>query len=285
MEEPSARRGMEIMTNNNGVIVRTKDLTRRFGDFTAVDRVTIEVRRGEIFGFLGANGAGKTTMIRMLCGLLEPSGGEASVAGFDIYRESEEIKKRIGYMSQRFSLYEDLTIRENIEFYGGIYGLGAERIRRRGNELIEHLRLERHAGQLTRDLPLGFKQRLALGTALLHDPEIVFLDEPTSGVDPNVRRSFWNVIHETAAAGKTIFVTTHFMEEAEYCTRISIMRDGRVIALDGPGALKRRLGKQTVQEVFIELVSGAGDEPGAGGTPGAVDRTETGHGPDYGGAR
>jgi ABC-2 type transport system ATP-binding protein len=246
------------------IIVRTKDLTRRFGGFTAVDRVTIEVRRGEIFGFLGANGAGKTTMIRMLCGLLEPSAGEARVAGFDIYRQSEEIKKRIGYMSQRFSLYEDLTIWENIEFYGGIYGLDTERIRRRGTELIENLRLERRVGQLTRDLPLGFKQRLALGTALLHDPEIVFLDEPTSGVDPNVRRSFWNVIHETAGAGKTIFVTTHFMEEAEYCNRISIMRDGSVIALDGPGALKKRLGKQTVQEVFIELASGGGDAPGTG---------------------
>lgn len=266
------------MTNGSDSIVRTRDLTRRFGDFTAVDRVTIEVRRGEIFGFLGANGAGKTTMIRMLCGLLEPSGGEAMVAGFDIYRRSEEIKKRIGYMSQRFSLYEDLTIRENIEFYGGIYGLSKDRIRRRGNELIEHLRLERRAGQLTRDLPLGFKQRLALGTALLHDPEIVFLDEPTSGVDPNVRRSFWNVIHETAEAGKTIFVTTHFMEEAEYCTRISIMRDGRVIALDGPGALKKRLGKQTVQEVFIELVSGAGEAPAAEGA-------KTEDGPGTGGPR
>jgi len=267
------------MTDGDGIIVRTKDLTRRFGDFTAVDRVTIEVRRGEIFGFLGANGAGKTTMIRMLCGLLEPSGGEASVAGFDIYRQSEEIKKRIGYMSQRFSLYEDLTIRENIEFYGGIYGLSADRIRRRGNELIENLRLERHAGQLTRDLPLGFKQRLALGIALLHDPEIVFLDEPTSGVDPNVRRSFWNVIHETAAAGKTIFVTTHFMEEAEYCNRISIMRDGGVIALDGPGALKKRFGKRTVQEVFIELASGAAE------TPEADDGAQTKNGPDTGGSR
>ena len=246
------------MTDND-IIVSTNNLTRRFGDFTAVDSVTMDVRRGEIFGFLGANGAGKTTMIRMLCGLLEPSGGEATIAGFDIYRDSEEIKKRIGYMSQRFSLYEDLTIRENIEFYGGIYGLDRERIRKRGAELIESLRLERRAGQLTRDLPLGFKQRLALGTALLHDPEIVFLDEPTSGVDPNVRRAFWKVIHETAGAGKTIFVTTHFMEEAEYCNRISIMRDGRVIALDGPGALKNRLGKQTVQEVFIELVSGAGE--------------------------
>jgi ABC-2 type transport system ATP-binding protein len=241
--------------STEGPIVITNDLSRRFGSFTAVDKVSFEVRRGEIFGFLGANGAGKTTVIRMLCGLLTPSSGEAVVAGFDVYRKSEEIKKRIGYMSQKFSLYDDLTITENIEFYGGIYGLDRETISRRKDDLIDHLALGAHAGKLARDLPLGFKQRLALGTALLHDPEIVFLDEPTSGVDPGVRRAFWDLIHETAALGKTIFVTTHFMEEAEYCNRISIMREGRIIALDGPAALKKRLGKSTVQDVFIELAS------------------------------
>lgn len=241
------------------VVVRTRELTRRFGDFTAVDRVSIEVRRGEIFGFLGANGAGKTTMIRMLCGLLSPSGGEATVAGFDVRRESEQIKERIGYMSQRFSLYGDLTIEENVEFYGGIYGLSGRAIRERRRALLAQLGLERLARTLTRDLPLGFKQRLALGTALLHDPAILFLDEPTSGVDPRVRRAFWDVIHEEASRGKTVFVSTHFMEEAEYCNRISIMRAGAVIALDAPGALKRRLGRETVQEVFIDL-AGTGEE-------------------------
>ena len=241
------------------VMVRTRDLTRRFGDFTAVNRVSIEVRRGEIFGFLGANGAGKTTMIRMLCGLLSPPSGEAVVAGFDVRRASEQIKSRIGYMSQRFSLYEDLTIEENIEFYGGIYGLSGAAIGERKKDLLAYLGLERHARTLTRDLPLGFKQRLALGTALLHDPAILFLDEPTSGVDPRVRRAFWDVIHEEAGRGKTIFVTTHFMEEAEYCHRISIMRAGAVIALDGPTALKRRFGKESVHDVFIELVADGGE--------------------------
>ena len=242
--------------------VSTRGLTRRFGSFTAVDGVSLEVARGEIFGFLGANGAGKTTMIRMLCGLLMPSAGEATVAGFDVYRESESIKRNIGYMSQRFSLYEDLTIGENIEFYGGIYGLGMDEIRSRRDALVGVLGLQAEARKLTRDLPLGFKQRLALGTALLHDPKIVFLDEPTSGVDPGVRRAFWDVIHEESKKGKTVFVSTHFMEEAEYCHRVSIMRDGRVIALGSPGELKREYGRSTIQEVFIEVASG---RPAAGG--------------------
>ena len=237
-------------------MVSTRGLTRRFGSFTAVDDVSLDVGRGEIFGFLGANGAGKTTMIRMLCGLLMPSGGEATVAGFDVYRESESIKRNIGYMSQRFSLYEDLTIEENIEFYGGIYGLRMDEIRRRRDELVEVLGLQAEARKLTRDLPLGFKQRLALGTALLHDPKIVFLDEPTSGVDPRVRRAFWDVIHEESKKGKTVFVSTHFMEEAEYCHRVSIMRDGKVIALGSPGELKREYGRSTIQDVFIEVASG-----------------------------
>ncbi len=236
------------------VSVRTVQLTRRFGGFVAVDRVDIEVYSGEIFGFLGANGAGKTTLIRMLCGLLRPTSGEATVAGFDVYHQSEEIKKRIGYMSQRFSLYEDLTAEENIEFYGGIYGLSPDDIKRRKTELFEHVGLsQRHARLLTRDLPIGFKQRLALGSALLHDPPIVFLDEPTSGVDPEARRSFWELIHQTAGLGKTVFVTTHFMDEAEYCNRIAMMHSGRIIALDSPGRLKRQMNKASMEEVFITL--------------------------------
>ncbi len=249
-------------------MVSTRGLTRRFGSFTAVDGVSLDVGRGEIFGFLGANGAGKTTMIRMLCGLLMPSGGEATVAGFDVYRESESIKRNIGYMSQRFSLYEDLTIEENIEFYGGIYGLRMDEIRDRRDGLVEVLGLQVEARKLTRELPLGFKQRLALGTALLHDPKIVFLDEPTSGVDPRVRRAFWDVIHEESKKGKTVFVSTHFMEEAEYCHRVSIMRDGKVIALGSPGELKREYGRSTIQDVFIEVASG---RPALGRQPGPAD--------------
>jgi len=239
--------------SNSDITVQTRDLVRRFGKFVAVDRVSIEVYRGEIFGFLGANGAGKTTLIRMLCGLLAPSEGAATVAGFDIYRESEQIKKHIGYMSQKFSLYEDLTVAENIEFYGGIYGLSRQQIRRKTRELFEQIGLTEYADQLTRDLPLGFRQRLALGCALLHDPPIVFLDEPTSGVDPEARREFWNLIHQTAASRKTVFVTTHFMEEAEYCNRVSIMHAGRVIALDSPTRLKERYRRDSMQEVFISI--------------------------------
>lgn len=236
------------------VSVKTEQLTRRFGSFTAVDAVSIEVQQGEIFGFLGANGAGKTTMIRMLCGLLSPTEGSGTVAGFDIYRESEQIKKNIGYMSQKFSLYDDLTIAENIEFFGGIYGLPRDLIADRKSALIEQVGLQKQAETLTRDLPLGFKQRLALGCAMLHDPPILFLDEPTSGVDPQARRSFWDLIYDTANLGKTVFVSTHFMDEAEYCHRVSIMRDGKVIALDTPGALKRQFSQPTMQEVFVSLV-------------------------------
>ncbi|MCB0301752.1 MAG: ABC transporter ATP-binding protein, partial [Calditrichaeota bacterium] len=199
----------------SNISVKTEKLTRRFGSFTAVDAVSIEVQQGEIFGFLGANGAGKTTMIRMLCGLLSPTEGSGTVAGFDIYRESEQIKKNIGYMSQKFSLYDDLTISENIEFFGGIYGLPRDLIADRKSALIEQVGLQKQENMLTRDLPLGFKQRLALGCAMLHDPPILFLDEPTSGVDPQARRSFWDLIYDTANLGKTVFVTTHFMDEAE----------------------------------------------------------------------
>ena len=243
---------------NTNITVHTESLTRRFGKFTAVDRVTIAVYAGEIFGFLGANGAGKTTMIRMLCGLLAPSEGQGNVAGFDIMRESEQIKRNIGYMSQKFSLYDDLTISENITFFGGIYGLSNNRIAERREALIAQVGLKRFQDQLTSSLPLGYKQRLALGCALLHDPPILFLDEPTSGVDPRARRSFWDLIYDAAAAGKTVFVTTHFMDEAEYCHRVSIMRNGAVIALDTPQALKSSHGKTSMQDVFVSLVDNKG---------------------------
>ena len=236
--------------------VQTDKLTRRFGDFVAVDAVSIQVAKGEIFGFLGANGAGKTTMIRMLCGLLLPSEGKATVAGYDVYTQTEEIKRNIGYMSQKFSLYDDLTPEENIAFFGGVYGLSEQQISQKQQQLIRQLGLQKSAKRLTRELPLGFKQRLALGCAILHDPPILFLDEPTSGVDPLARRSFWDLIYDMAATGKTIFVTTHFMDEAEYCHRVSIMRNGRVVAVDAPNALKQRLGKSSMQEVFVEIVEG-----------------------------
>ncbi|HQV32118.1 MAG TPA: ABC transporter ATP-binding protein [Calditrichia bacterium] len=245
----------------NEIAVQTQNLTRRFGKFTAVDRLTITVSRGEIFGFLGANGAGKTTAIRMLCGLLLPSEGEATVAGFDVYKSSEAIKKNIGYMSQRFSLYDDLTISENIDFFGGVYGLSPALIEERKEALIEQVGLGDFRKRLTRDLPLGFKQRLALGSAMLHDPPIIFLDEPTSGVDPRARREFWSIINELAAAGKTVFVTTHFMDEAEYCHRVSIMRAGKLIALDSPGKLKESYGRNNMQDVFVALVNDEDPRP------------------------
>lgn len=241
--------------NENNTAVKTESLTRKFGKFIAVDEVSIEVKKGEIFGFLGANGAGKTTMIRMLCGLLKPSAGNATVAGFDVYKQSEQIKQNIGYMSQKFSLYDDLTISENVEFYGGIYGLSKDVINSRRKKLLEQVGLSEIADAMTKDIPVGFKQRLALGTALLHDPPIIFLDEPTSGVDPEARRSFWDLIYQTAKDGKTVFVTTHFMDEAEYCHRLSIMRDGKLIALDTPGNLKTQYNKDNMQDVFVEIVN------------------------------
>ncbi len=239
--------------NSRKISVQTRDLTKRFGRFTAVNRVSLQVYEGEIFGFLGANGAGKTTLIRMLTGLLKPSEGEGFVAGYDIWRQAEAIKRHIGYMSQRFSLYEDLTAEENLTFYGGIYGLDRREIENRKRELFAHVGLQPFANQMTRDLPLGFKQRLALACALLHDPPIVFLDEPTSGVDPRARRNFWNLIYQTAQLGKTVFVTTHFMDEAEYCHRVGIMHMGKIIALGAPGRLKQKYRKSTMQDVFIEL--------------------------------
>ena len=240
---------------NGDFAVEVTELTRKFGDFTAVDRVSFRVRRGEIFGFLGANGAGKTTTIRMLCGLLLPTSGQATVAGFDVYRHADEIKMHIGYMSQRFSLYEDLTVRENIEFYGGVYGLTRGQIQTKTRELLDYLQLWEQADQLTASLPLGWKQRMALSTALLHDPEIIFLDEPTSGVDPVSRRNFWLLIYELAARGKTVFVTTHYMDEAEYCDRVSIMREGKIAEIAPPQELKKRFGVSTMQEVFVRIVN------------------------------
>jgi len=239
---------------NEKYAVVAKDLTRKFGAFTAVDHVSFSVSRGEIFGFLGANGAGKTTTIRMMCGLLLPTSGSALVAGFDVFTQAEQIKQHIGYMSQRFSLYEDLTVLENIEFYGGIYGLSRKQIRRKSRELLAYLKLEDRANTVTAELPLGLKQRMALSTALLHDPEIIFLDEPTSGVDPDSRRQFWLLIYELAARGKTVFVTTHFMDEAEYCQRVSIMQEGRIIELDSPQNLKEKYKSESMQSVFLKAI-------------------------------
>jgi len=229
------------------------DLTKKFGDFTAVDAISFEVQKGEIFGFLGANGAGKTTAMRILTGLSRPTSGTAKVAGFDVYRHPDNIKRRIGYMSQRFSLYEDLTVRENIRFYGGIYGLSFKDIRRKTAELLEELELEQAANSLVGSMPLGWKQKLAFSVALLHEPEIVFLDEPTGGVDPITRRQFWEMIYQAADRGVTVFATTHYMDEAEYCNRVSIMVDGRIEALDTPQGLKDTYHSNSMNEVFLQL--------------------------------
>jgi ABC-2 type transport system ATP-binding protein len=237
----------------NEKIIRTNELTKRFGDFTAVDHISFEVQKGEIFGFLGANGAGKTTAMRMLCGLSLPTSGEAMIAGFDVYKQTEKIKKSIGYMSQKFSLYEDLTVRENIRFYGGIYGKSDKFIKEKTEFLIKQLHLESEADKLVRSLPLGWKQKLAFSVAIFHEPEIVFLDEPTGGVDPVTRREFWNMIYQAAKRGITVFVTTHYMDEAEYCNRLSIMVDGRIDALDSPAKLKQQHNAVSMDEVFLQL--------------------------------
>jgi ABC-2 type transport system ATP-binding protein len=233
--------------------IEAVDLTRRFGAFTAVDRITFDVREGEVFGFLGANGAGKTTAIRMLTGLLAPSSGKATVAGHDVAREAERVKCDIGYMSQRFSLYEDLTVRENITLYGGIYGLSDRDIRDRTGRMLARLGLEHAADHFVRAIPLGWRQKLAFSVALLHQPRVVFLDEPTSGVDPITRRQFWELIYEAAAAGTTVLVTTHYMDEAEYCDRISIMVAGRIDAMGTPAALKQTFAAQSIDDLFVQL--------------------------------
>lgn len=234
--------------------VSVRNLTRRFNHFVAVDAISFDVKEGEIFGFLGANGAGKTTTIRMLTGLLAPSSGEGHVGGFDINTEYEKIKTRIGYMSQRFSLYDDLTASENLYFFGGIYGLSAERVRARILALDSSLHLTEMSRTLTRSLPLGFKQRLALACAILHEPPILFLDEPTGGVDPIARRYFWDLISGIASQGTTVFVTTHYMDEAEYCHRLSIMDKGRIVELDSPAALKKKYAQVSIEDIFISLV-------------------------------
>jgi len=242
---------------NNTTVISTEKLTKRFGDFTAVNEITFDVHQGEIFGFLGANGAGKTTAMRMLCGLSNPTSGKATIAGFDVYRQTEKIKKNIGYMSQKFSLYEDLTILENIRFYGGIYGMDRKTIKTKSIELVEELGLKEEATKLVRSLPLGWKQKLAFSVAIFHEPKIVFLDEPTGGVDPVTRRQFWDLIYAAAGRGITVFVTTHYMDEAEYCNRISMMVDGYIKALDSPANLKKQFGATNMDEVFYQLARGA----------------------------
>jgi len=238
------------------IIISTENLTKKFGKFVAVDKITFDVRKGEIFGFLGANGAGKTTAMKMLTGLWKPSSGKSIVAGYDIFKEQEKIKKSIGYMSQKFSLYDDLTVLENIEFYGGIYGLTKKVIKSKSEMLLEKLNLTDVGKSLIGSLPLGWKQKLAFSIAHVHEPKIVFLDEPTSGVDPVTRRQFWDMIYETSASGCTVFVTTHYMDEAEYCDRVSIMVAGRIEALGSPSALKQQYESENMNDVFIKLARG-----------------------------
>jgi len=247
---------IKIITMEEKAIV-CNELTKRFGDFYAVNKISFEVAKGEIFGFLGANGAGKTTAMRILCGLSYPSSGKATVAGFDVYKQQESIKKNIGYMSQKFSLYENLSIRENIEFFGGVYGVSRKDIRERSNKLIDNLGLQNESKKMVGELPLGWKQKLAFSVAIFHRPQIVFLDEPTGGVDPVTRRQFWDMIYEAAASGITIFVTTHYMDEAEYCNRLSIMVDGRVEALDTPANLKKQFSANDMNGVFYQLARSA----------------------------
>ena len=234
-------------------VIIVRNLVKKFGHFVANDHLNFDVYRGEVFGFLGANGAGKTTAIRILCGLSGPTSGEVSVAGFNAYTQSELIKKNIGYMSQKFSLYDDLTVRENIRFFAGIYHIPTKIIRSRTDELLQKLGLEHARNKLIRDIPLGWKQKLAFSIAIFHEPSIVFLDEPTGGVDPITRRQFWDMIYDTAHHGITVFVTTHYMDEAEYCDRVSIMVDGKIADLDTPGNLKSRHESTNMDEVFQKL--------------------------------
>lgn len=238
-------------------VIVARDLRKSFGDFHAVDGISFEVKRGEIFGFLGANGAGKTTAMRMLTGLSKPTSGQGRVAGYDITREAEQVKKHIGYMSQRFSLYEDLRVWENLRLYGGIYGMSPQLIRERTEQLLTSLSFEARRDTLVRDLPLGWRQKLAFSVAVFHEPEVVFLDEPTGGVDPVTRRQFWELIYAASQRGITVFVTTHYMDEAEYCDRVSIMVDGRIDALDSPSALRETYGVSSMEEVFQRLARGA----------------------------
>ena len=240
----------------NGKVIQVEGLTKMFGDFTAVNAITFDVNKGEIFGFLGANGAGKTTAMKMLIGILKPTSGNATVAGFNVFKQKESIKKNIGYMSQKFALYNDLTVMENITFFGGIYGLSRAAIKTKTQTVLEELKLQNVANTLVGELPLGWKQKLAFSVAMLHEPKIVFLDEPTGGVDPITRRQFWEMIYKSADQGTTVFVTTHYMDEAEYCDRISIMVNGKIEALDAPEQLKEQFGSETINEVFLKLARG-----------------------------
>lgn len=237
----------------NEAVISVRDMVKKFGHFVANDHLSFEVYKGEIFGFLGANGAGKTTAMRILSGLSKPTSGHISVAGLDVYRGAEKIKTRIGYMSQKFSLYEDLTVVENMRLYGGIYGLSDKEIKRRINELLDKLSMQEHRNTLISDLPLGWRQKLAFSVAIIHNPPIVFLDEPTGGVDPITRRQFWDMIYEAAHNGITIFVTTHYMDEAEYCDRVAIMERGRIAAIGSPGELKERFGVSSIHKVFLKI--------------------------------
>lgn len=242
------------MKDNN--VIQVKNLSKLFGDFAAVNQISFQVKTGEIFGFLGANGAGKTTAMKMLIGISSPTSGTATVAGFDVYKETESIKKNIGYMSQKFALYDDLTVKENITFFGGIYGLSKKQIEQKRCELVEELGLQEVTNSLVASLPLGWKQKLAFSVSLLHEPKIVFLDEPTGGVDPITRRQFWEMIYKAAHNGTTIFVTTHYMDEAEYCDRVSIMVNGKIEALDTPKKLKEHYKTDTMNDVFLKLARG-----------------------------
>jgi len=246
---------------SNNLAIEVENFTRKFGSFTAVNEITFNVAKGEIFGFLGANGAGKTTAIKMLTGLLTPTSGKAMVAGFDVWKQSDKIKKNIGYMSQKFSLYNDLTIRENIELFGGIYDMPMKEIREKSQSLISKLGIESLKNRMVGSLPLGFKQKLAFSVSIFHSPKIVFLDEPTGGVDPITRRQFWEMIYEAADQGITIFVTTHYMDEAEYCNRVSIMVEGKIMALDTPAKLKEAYGCDNMDEVFLKLARNTEAEP------------------------
>ena len=244
------------MNKDSEHIIEVRDMVKKFGSFTANDRLTFHVERGEIFGFLGANGAGKTTAIRILCGLSYPTSGEIRVAGHDVYHERERIKRKIGYMSQKFSLYEDLTVSENIRLYAGIYRLTRKQINEREAQLLDRLGLVHIRNRLIREIPLGWKQKLAFSVAIFHKPAIVFLDEPTGGVDPITRRQFWEMIHDATLEGITVFVTTHYMDEAEYCDRVSIMVDGRIEALDRPASLKKTFDSVNINDVFLKLARG-----------------------------
>ena len=241
----------------HNIAIKAENLTKTFGNFTAVDHISFEVKKGEIFGFLGANGAGKTTAIQLLCGLSIPSSGSATIAGFDVYRETEKIKKNIGYMCQKFSLYGNLTVWENLNFFGGIYGISRGNLKTKGAELLEKIGLEHEKNKLVSELPLGWKQKLAFSVAVFHEPQIVFLDEPTGGVDPVTRRQFWKMIYEASDRGITVFVTTHYMDEAEYCERVSIMLDGKIAALDTPSNLKKDFNAENMDDVFYEIARGA----------------------------